>query len=176
VDECVKTELPACDDWTPVVINKILLRIVAIASGNIFLGPELCRREEYLHASINYTIDVFAAVRALKKWPKVIRPVARYFTPQLNRIKEHKEKARKFLIPIIHERKVMMTHGREMPDDMLQWMLNKSAHYDVQDDGEIASIQLTLSMAAIHTTSMTATHMYVLSLLVLRYTDSLQFI
>lgn len=162
VDQSVKTELPPCDEWTPVRINEILLRVVAIVSGHIFLGPELCRREEYLHASINYTIDVFAAVRALKKWPKIIRPAARYFTPQLNRIKEHKEKARQFLMPIIHERKTMMAHGQEMPDDMLQWMLNKSGDYNVQDDAEIASMQLTLSMAAIHTTSMTATHMYVL--------------
>lgn len=159
MDQSVKTELPPCDDWTPVVINQKILRIVAIVSGHIFLGPDLCRREEYLHASINYSVDLFAAVRALKKWPKIIRPVARYFTPQLNLVQEHEEKARKFLVPIIQQRKAMMGTGQEMPDDMLQWTLNKSDAHNMQDDAEIASLQLTLSMAAIHTTSMTTTHL-----------------
>ncbi|KAK3937790.1 cytochrome P450 [Diplogelasinospora grovesii] len=165
VDRSVKTELPPCEDWTPIVINQALLRIVAIVSGHIFLGPELCRREEYLHASINYTVDVFKAVRALKKWPTVIRPFGAWFTPELASIKEHKQRAKEFLIPIIQERRAMMARGEEMPDDMLQWMLEKSVpghnpttETKMEDDAEMAFLQLTLSMAAIHTTSMTATH------------------
>ena len=67
-------------------INKKLLRIVAIVSGHIFLGPELCRREEYIHTSINYTLDLFGAIRAFKKWPKMIRFIARYFNPRLKRV------------------------------------------------------------------------------------------
>lgn len=142
------------------LINQRLLRIVAIVSGHIFLGPELCRREEYLHASIDFTVDVFAAVRALKRWPKILRPVAaRFFTPQLDRVKDHRVKAKEFLVPIIQQRKAMMKQGAEMPDDMLQWMLDKSDSHNVKDDAEMAFMQLTLSMAAIHTTSMTATHM-----------------
>lgn len=159
MDRSVKTELPPCDDWTPVVINERLLRIVAIVSGHIFLGPDLCRREEYLHASINYTVDVFAAVRALKKWPSIIRPIARYFTPQLKGIRDHEERAKQFLIPIIQQRKELMKTGQEVPDDMLQWTLNKSESFNAQEDAKIATLQLTLSMAAIHTTTMTATHM-----------------
>jgi hypothetical protein len=132
---------------------------VAIVSGHIFLGPDLCRREEYLHASINFTIDVFAAVRALKRWPRVLRPIMRFFTPELRHIVEHKEKAERFLIPIIRERKELIKKGGELPDDMLQWTLNKSESHQVTDEAELAYLQLTLSMAAIHTTSMTALHM-----------------
>ena len=146
------------------MINQKLLRIVAIVSGHIFLGPELCRREEYIDASINFTINVFSAIRALKKWPKIIRPIAQYFIPELRYLRAYKEKSKQFLIPIIQERRALMQRSKDipkdMPDDLLQWMLNKSdKHYDVQGDAEMAYMQLILSMAAIHTTSMTATNM-----------------
>lgn len=157
VDKTVKMELPQSDDWTPVVIHQKLLRIVAAVSGNIFLGPELCHREEYLHSSIRYALDLFTAVRALKMWPKPLRPIVRYFIPELNRIKDHRERAKRFLLPVIQERRALMKQGREVPDDMLQWMLNKADKFHICDDGEIAFQQLSLSVAAIHTTTMTVT-------------------
>ena len=45
-----------CKDWTPHVVYQKLLPIVAIISGNIFLGEELCRSESYLYHSIHYTV------------------------------------------------------------------------------------------------------------------------
>ncbi|KAK0630464.1 ent-kaurene oxidase [Bombardia bombarda] len=162
VDRCMETELPPCDDWTPVVINQALLRIVAIVSGSIFIGPEHCRKEEYLYSSINFTVDVFSAVRALKRWPRFLRPIMQYFTPQLRAIERHKTQARSFLEPIIKERRAMMQHAQspsELPDDALQWMLNKSPNFGMEGkDDEMAVMQLGLSMAAIHTTSQAATH------------------
>ena len=161
VEKAVETEMPPCKDWTPVNINRQLLRIVAIASGHIFIGPELCRDERYIHASINYTVDVFTAVRALKKWSKSFRWLGAYFTPELKGIKEHKGKAKEFLAPVIEERKEMMRKGEPLPDDMLQWTINKAPKFNSDTIDQIAFTQLTLSMAAIHTTTMTTTHMYV---------------
>ncbi|KAK3689090.1 cytochrome P450 [Podospora appendiculata] len=158
VDRCIKAELPPCDDWTPVVISPIILRIVAILSGNLFLGPELCRSDEYLHMSINYTVDLFAAVAALKRYPKILRPLAQYFTPELSSIQDHKRRANAFLLPVIRRRRAMTREGMAMPDDMLQWMINKADSFNVKDDAELAYCQLSLSLAAIHTTSITATH------------------
>lgn len=158
VERTVRVELPRGNDWTAVSINEALLRIVAVVSGNAFLGPDLCHREEYLHASIQYAIDVFGAVRALKKWPRLFRPVGRYFVPQLWRIAEHKKRAKAFL-PAIRERRAMMERGEKLPDDMLQWMLHKAKMFDIHDDAELAYQQLSLTLAAIHSTAMTMTHM-----------------
>jgi cytochrome P450 len=137
-------------------IYQRLLRIVATVSGNIFLGPDLCRREEYLHASINYTVDVFIAIRTLKRWPAWSRFIGQYFTPELKKIPEHRAKAKQFLVPIIHQRKKAMANGAEVPDDVLQWMLNKSAKWQISDE-ELAEEQLNMSLAAIHTTTMATT-------------------
>jgi hypothetical protein len=105
VDRSVRAELPEGKDWTPIVVNDHMLRILAIVSGNIFVGPELCYNEEYLQASINYTTDLFVAIRALKRWPKFLRPIGKFFTPQLKIIKEYREKVEKMLQPMVKELK-----------------------------------------------------------------------
>ena len=64
-DRAVTEILGENKDWTPVVVYQKLLPIVAIISGNIFLGPDLCRSESYLHHSINYTVDLFTAISKL---------------------------------------------------------------------------------------------------------------
>ncbi|KAI0129663.1 ent-kaurene oxidase [Xylariales sp. AK1849] len=155
VTRTVDEVLGPCEEWTAVAIYQKLLHMVAIISGHIFLGPELCRREEYLHASINYTVDLFIAVRKLKEWNPWLRAIGQYFTPELKKVAEHRRKAKDFLLPIIRDRKAAMKKGEEMPDDMLQWMINKAEAQHVTDEG-LAEVQLTLSLAAIHTTTMTA--------------------
>ncbi|KAH8673885.1 cytochrome P450 [Xylariales sp. PMI_506] len=150
----VVDEIGPCEDWTTMVLYPKLLRIVAIVSGNIFLGPELCRREEYVNSSITYTIDLFTAVGKLKQWKSWLRPIGQYYIPELKSVAEHKRKAREFLAPIIAERRKMMKEGSIMPDDMLQWMLDKSDNYNLTD-ADMSELQLNLTLAAIHTTTLT---------------------
>lgn len=141
-------------------VYSAVARMVAIVSGRIFLGSELCRKEEYIHASINYTIDVFRAISELKKWSPWTRFIGQYFVPELKTVFEHRRKAQEFLSPIIHERRQLMAKGEELPDDMLQWMLNKSTEDELPDTA-LANLQLGLSLAAIHTTTLTTTLAYV---------------
>ncbi|KAK6856185.1 hypothetical protein PG995_008336 [Apiospora arundinis] len=155
-EKTVDEVLGPCDDWTSQVTYNKILRIVAIVSGRIFLGPDLCRREEYIYASTMYTVDLFKAVGKLKSWHSSLRPIAQYFIPELKTVFEHRRKAREFLFPIIRERKEAMKNGSELEDDMLQWMLNKAESNGVSDD-RLAELQLSLSLAAIHTTTMAVT-------------------
>lgn len=150
--------LGPCEDWTPVMIYQKILHIVAIVSGHVFLGPDLCRREEYLHASINYTVDIFAAVRKLKSWNAWLRPFVQFTMPELRRVREHRQKARDFLLPIIRERRDAMRRGdgSKLPDDVLQWTINKAEKFGSSDEA-LAELQLTLSLASIHTTTIMTT-------------------
>ncbi|KAI1632917.1 ent-kaurene oxidase [Biscogniauxia mediterranea] len=148
--------LPPCDDWTPVTLYPTLLRIVATVSGAIFIGPDLCRSEEYLKASMNYTLDFINAVSKLKQWRPWMRWFGRYFTPEVDNLFAERKKAHMFLEPIIKERRAAMKAGEELPDDTLQWMINKAGEFKISDE-KLAEIQLNLSMAAIHTTTLTLT-------------------
>ncbi|RYP61968.1 hypothetical protein DL770_009669 [Monosporascus sp. CRB-9-2] len=157
VARTVPDVIGACEDWRGVKIYQSLLQIVAIVSGHVFLGPDLCRRKEYLHASIHFTVDLFIAIAALKRWPKPLRIFAKYWIPQLKTVNEHRQRAREFLVPVIQDRKALQAKGEKKPEDMLQWLLDKSDKFNVRTDEELAEIQLILGMAAIHTTTMTAT-------------------
>lgn len=159
VARTVPEELGPCTEWTEVTISQKLLRIVAIVSGQIFIGSELCRSPGCLHASIRFTLDLFAAAARLKRWPFLLRPIVRYFVSELGNVQEHRRAAHEFLVPVLRQRRERAKQGHEMPEDLLQCMIDKADSFDVKTDQEIAEIQLNLSMAAIHTTTMTATHM-----------------
>jgi len=147
-------------EWNPVVVYQKLLPIVAIVSGNIFLGPDLCRSESYLHHSIQYTVDLFTSISKLSQWTWWTRPIGQYFIPELKNVFVHRAKAREFLRPVIAERRRLIREGLEVPDDMLQWMLSKSEENGLTDD-DMSELQLNLSLAAIHTTTATTTLAYV---------------
>ncbi|KAI5861450.1 cytochrome P450 [Durotheca rogersii] len=149
-------ELPPCGDWTPVVVYQSVLRMVATISGAIFIGSELCRSPEYLQASIGYTLDFVNAVNKLKQWNRHWRWIGRYFTPEVDKLIGERKKAHAFLRPVIAQRRKAMAAGEEVPDDTLRWMLNKVDEFGLTDD-DLAETQLNLSMAAIHTTTLTVT-------------------
>ncbi|KAI1860426.1 hypothetical protein JX265_009825 [Neoarthrinium moseri] len=150
-------ELGPCEDWTRAVIYQKMLRIVAVASGNIFIGPDLCRSEEWIVPAITYTVDLFTAIGKLKQWRWWTRPIGQYFIPEIESLHQHRRKAVEWLEPVVAKRRQMMEKkGYEAPDDMLQWMMNKGHEFNVSDNS-LALIQLNLSLAAIHTTTLTTT-------------------
>ncbi|KAI1100328.1 cytochrome P450 [Jackrogersella minutella] len=155
-ERTIHEELPPCEDWTPAVVYQTMLRMVATISGAIFIGPELCRSDDYLKASIGYTLDFINAVSKLKQWRGQWRWLGRYFTPEVDKLFTERKKAHAFLRPVIEQRRAAMAAGRELPDDTLQWMLNKVDEFGLSDD-KLAETQLNLSMAAIHTTTLTVT-------------------
>lgn len=155
----MKSEFPACEDWTALNVNDMLVRIIAIVSGYIFLGPELCRNEEYISLSTGYTVDAFTCVFILSALPPWLRHIAKWAIPHYYRIGSYQRRVHKFMTPIIRERRAaMLSPDYEAPDDMLQWTINKAPKWpEIKSDNDISQMQLRLSLAAIHTTSTTTT-------------------
>jgi cytochrome P450 len=137
----------------------MLVRIIAIVSGYIFLGPEHCRNEEYISLSTGYTVDAFTCVFILSALPTWVRHIAKWAIPHYYRIGNYQRRVRKFLGPIIQERRAaMLKPNFEAPDDLLQWTINKAHKWpEIKSDDDISQMQLRLSLAAIHTTSTTTT-------------------
>ncbi|KAK8171207.1 cytochrome P450 [Phyllosticta citrichinensis] len=161
VQSALRKELPSSREWSAINPNKVLLRVVAIASGSTFVGTDLCRKEEWIRLSTQFTMDVFIAAEKLKILPSVLRPLAIKlgWAPELKRITEHREDVKQHMRPIIEKRRQMMANDDgswEKPNDCLQWMLEKADQYGYGDDA-IAMSQLSLSMVAIHSTAITAT-------------------
>lgn len=163
VRDSMELELPQSSDWTEFVLSPKLYRIVAMASGRIFIGAELCRNEEYLSAAIDYTIEVMTAVFLIHMMPTWLRPVLAPWIPHVRKLEKSRRRAKDFLMPIITARRKAADEGRAdytPPDDMLQWMdddLTKQQGKRPTVE-ELAFHQLGISFAAIHTTTVTVTN------------------
>lgn len=162
VAETIAVELPDCADWTPINLNKMLLRVVAQVSGRVFIGPELCRQEKYIQAAINYTVDVMGAVRAVQGIPRWQRRFRAGWLPEIRSVLKWQDEAIEFLGPVIAKRLEdarRLGDKYEKPDDALQWLMDKSMDMGKGCDVKvIAKAQLGLSFAAIHTTTQTASN------------------
>jgi hypothetical protein len=166
IQKAVSMYLPPTDDWTSYKINDQLTKIVAIVAGSVFIGPDLCYRDEWITASVGYTVDVMTAATALKRFPAWLRPFAALFEPKIKRSQQYREDIKKFLGPVVRERKAAANRsGYEKPWDMLQWMIDKSEEFGIYDDEEMATIQLGVGLVSIHSTSFTALQAYVRALL-----------
>ncbi|KAF6804336.1 ent-kaurene oxidase, partial [Colletotrichum sojae] len=163
ITQAVRTEIPPSQTWTPVPINKKLARIVAQTSGRIFVGPDLCRDETYLDAAVNYTLDMTAAVQAVGFVSPWLRPFLAARTPQVRKLHDRFRHADEFLRPVVTARRQAAREGDEKKgrhDDMLQWLLDSQDRFGEQSDRQISKYQLSLTFAAIHTTTAALTNAF----------------
>ncbi|GJC87714.1 cytochrome P450 monooxygenase ATR2 [Colletotrichum liriopes] len=150
VMDAMTRELPQSGEWEEVDINAKMSRIIAIVSGRIFVGPELCRSEEYIDMAINYTIEVMTAVYVIGLVPTWLRPLVAPYLPQVKQLTKRLKNADEILLPVVNARR----EAENKPDDLMQWIIDAEtkAGSDVRD---IARTQLSITMAAIHTTTLT---------------------
>lgn len=153
--------MPECDDWTAVNIYSKLVTMVAKISGRLFVGPELCRNEDYLELAIEYTMQLITAQREIKALRPLFRPWAAPRLASVRALLKAENKAHAFLRPIIQAR---MNAKKKDPewhesDDMLNWLMKRQEDIGDTSTARAARMQLGLIFAAIHTTTLTATNM-----------------
>lgn len=128
--------------------------VIARMSARVFLGP-VCRNKDWLDITKNYTVYGFKAADGLRQYPHWMRRFVARFNPEVQNVRKIKERAVEIIIPVIEERKKArqdaLAAGSKPPtfDDALDWFDQeaKGLAYDVP------VVELTLAMAAIHTTS-----------------------
>ncbi|WXC61769.1 hypothetical protein SNK03_007642 [Fusarium graminearum] len=159
VRQSLELSIPSCDDWTEVKIHHSLLRIVGMVSGRVFIGPELCRSEQYLDAAINYTMEVMGAQRAVQNMRPWLRPFLAQSQPEVKRLYQRIAEAEAFLHPVVESRiEAMADLSYEKPDDFLQWLIDGKDKFPDKNSQNLAKVQLGLTFAAVHTTTLTATN------------------
>ncbi|KAI9148928.1 cytochrome P450 monooxygenase NtnM [Paramyrothecium foliicola] len=140
-------------EWHPLDLTNTALQIVARVSSRVFLGPELCRNPDWLRITINYTVNLFYGVMALKKWPRYLHPIVWRFVPEVRKVQDQIQEAVRLIKPVVEKRTAEGKSAKSRTEyvDAIQWA-NETAsstgrHYDP------ALLQLGFSLAAIHTTS-----------------------
>ncbi|PSK56847.1 Ent-kaurene oxidase [Elsinoe australis] len=158
VDECTKSfhDLIGEDpNWHVVPIKENILDIVARLSSRVFLGEELAHNKRWLEIAKDYTVDSFAAAFELRIIPGLIRPFVHWVLPRCRRLRANLRDAEKLIMPEVEKRveRVRKAHeaGVKPPkmSDTIGWM------HEVSRGRQINYVhgQLSLSLAAIHTTS-----------------------
>lgn len=154
--------IPSCigdfEDWTPIQFYPKILRVIALLSGRIFVGLPLCRDEAWIEATINYTMDAFAAIQPVKKISPLLRPFKAPWIPEVQRIKQHRDNGARLLKPILEKRfSDMRSPDFKPPADMIQFVIQHSGA-KAEDAMFQSFVQMVTSLAAIHTTAMNITH------------------
>ena len=120
----------------------------------------MCRNEEWLKASIQYTENVFLTALLLRMVPPLLRPIVQWLLPPSYRLYENLRLGKRLISSLVDERRkreAVSDTSYEKPIDILQWMMDAA----VGEEGEpnkLAHRQLLLTIASIHTTTMAATH------------------
>lgn len=159
LEHAIDVDVPKAKDWTPIRINELTVAVVARVSARVFVGPELCRNPEWLYLSIHFTKNLGWTRNILRLFPVLVRPIAARLMPSYWRIYKNLAAAQRLLGPIIAKRHSSAKNdpNYEKPDDFLQWMMD-DARPDEAHPNDIAHRQLLVSLAAIHTTSMSVSH------------------
>ncbi|KAF2764027.1 cytochrome P450 [Teratosphaeria nubilosa] len=158
----LKTDMPSCDDWTPLHIHSLTIKTIARVFARIFIGPDLCRNPEWLHISVSYTRNVSIARNLLRLFPAALQHLAARCMPSYWRIYSQRAAAERLLGPIIRERRVAATSNDvhyKGAEDLLQWMMDE-AREDEKSEADMAHRQLLLGLASIHTTSLRILHTF----------------
>ncbi|KAF3482589.1 cytochrome P450 monooxygenase [Arthroderma uncinatum] len=143
------------EEWHELSIKETIVKIVARVSSRVFLGEELCRNEEWLRITADYTVNLFVAINELQTWPASLRPIVQWFLPTCQLIRNQVADARRLIQPVIDQRHAenneRLRQGKPVKeyDDAISWLDAKAGGRDF--DAAIA--QLSLSFVSIHTTT-----------------------
>ncbi|WYZ35719.1 hypothetical protein EsH8_X_000366 [Colletotrichum jinshuiense] len=141
-------------EWHEMIPKNDIMRIVSRLSSRVFMGKELCRDEEWVRVSADYTSSAFSVAMILGQWPRWARPIVHWFLPSCWQVRSLLAQCRKVLKPHIERREVRkkaaLARGdsKVIFDDSIEWF---DQEYKTKHDPAIS--QISLSLVAIHTTS-----------------------
>ncbi|RGP62351.1 putative cytochrome p450 monooxygenase lova [Fusarium sporotrichioides] len=140
-------------EWHPINPGQEIMRIVSRMSSRVFMGEELCKDDDWLKVSIEYTVQLFQTADVLRNYPRWARPYVHWFMPSCQGVRRKLQEARDLLQPHIERRNAAkqeaIAEGRPSPfDDSIEWF---EKEYDGKSDP--ATEQIKLSLVAIHTTT-----------------------
>ncbi|KAI0512524.1 cytochrome P450 [Xylaria bambusicola] len=145
------------EDWHIENVKNINLPFVARLSSRIFLGEELCRNEEWLKITVNYTVDLMRAAEQLRQVPGPFRRLVHWFLPEAKGLRAEVKQAGDIIRPVLEKRRREKERHRDQGKppvdyyDAIEWFEQTAIEKGRPYDPEI--VQLFLSTVAIHTTS-----------------------
>ncbi|ETS83215.1 hypothetical protein PFICI_05091 [Pestalotiopsis fici W106-1] len=144
-------------DWKALRMYPLATKIITRISNRMLVGPQLCRNDEFLHYSGDYTRTTFNTATVLRNYPEFVKSSLMYFMSDCNK---QQQTARKFLVPMIKERLEIMAKSKnskdtcEKPEDALQWLLDITPE-EKRDPEILTQRMIQINVTAIHAPAVT---------------------
>lgn len=149
------TTTPGSPEWAEIKPLDVIMPIVSIAAGSILVGPDLCRRREWIDTSIGWAHAVFRAGVNLKQWPWYLRPFVYKFIPEMRGLQAMRRMVADMVDPVVEQRareaaKVGPAEWeKRKPDDFVQWYTDNRGDFPEP----LGSAILGVGMVSINSTS-----------------------
>ncbi|SMY26650.1 unnamed protein product [Zymoseptoria tritici ST99CH_1A5] len=155
MNDCLASSWGSASDWQERALMDDTLLWVARLSTRVFLGERFVQNAEWIRIAQEYTIDFMTATAICGFVPALIRPLFVLGLPWCRKLRRDHAICERMFGPVFAEREAEIEaaqrEGRvpDLPDDAIEWCRNagKGRKYPQLNS------QLTLSIAAIHTTS-----------------------
>lgn len=157
--QAAENEMPACPDWSSIVLYPKILELFSRMSARVMVGPELCGAWPAI--SMRYITRVLAAQGAIRKryWPSLYW-TAYYLNPEVAQVNEARREAAELVRPVLEARQAAhATFGAaaERHDDFIQWIMDnyRASGKTVTPDETVQNIFIVM-FASMHGTSFVA--------------------
>ncbi|KAL4966676.1 cytochrome P450 [Aspergillus stella-maris] len=140
--------------------KDLTLKLTARAVSRIAVGAtHIKSSNEWLESLIQYPTDVFGAGIKLLRWPSFLRPIAKLFIPEFQRLRHVRRLVRAQLAPVYAQaRRDQRATGESVPkclddDTLMSWVWRNSREQDRTDAYQSQAV-LFLTLPALYTTAL----------------------
>lgn len=160
VDKLVFEYFPQSTDWVEIKPTRPITDVVSIAAGNVLVGQELCRRDEWINGARRYVGAAITAAWTLRQWPWFLRPLVYLRMPEMQGLKATTQAMADVLQPVVEERQRKAKEPgweQNKPDDFLQWYMDSPMEWDLP----LADVMLGVGLVALNSSGAATINAYV---------------
>ncbi|KAI3539369.1 p450 monooxygenase [Colletotrichum abscissum] len=136
-------------EWHEIPLKILAFKIVSQLSSRVYLGEELCRNDDWLQVTVDYTRDSMQAAQDLRLWPRFLRPLAYWYLPRCRAIRQELQTSFNIVDPVLQnrrrEKEKRVKQGLEPVRhlDAMQWM--EDAANGRPYDATVAQIMMAIA-------------------------------
>lgn len=132
LDYAMSESILVSDNWVEITVYATFLRVVALLTGRVFIGLPFSRNEQWISASINYTVQMFSAAKDILTYSPLLRPFIYSFLTTYRECMNAQVEALHLLTPILNERLADMKLDSK-PTRLMDWILRTSTEERAND-------------------------------------------
>lgn len=142
-------------EWTEIKVYEPITDVIARVSSRVFLGDKLCRDAAWLDITKSFAQTAMAVIMTMRAFPTWIRPLVFQFASYGKEYRALYRRGHNAIMPIMKERQEERAEcaakGVPAPvyNDLIEWAETEAGN----NSFDMTAVQLSISMAAIHTTS-----------------------